>query len=104
MRTGASARLRVAKRAWIYDVAVAPGLRRGELGGAVMRLLLEHPSLRDARRVHLATRDAEAFYARLGFVDARTPEVRGSFSSTEMVLARRVPAATGRLAPANPYA
>ena len=32
-----------------------------------MRLLLDHPRVRGVRRVHLSTRDAQDFYARLGF-------------------------------------
>lgn len=58
-----------AKNAWIYDVAVRPD-RRGEgLGEAMMRVLLEHPRLRRAKRVFLGTRDAQRFYAKLGFAD-----------------------------------
>lgn len=77
----------VEKRAWIYDVMVAPSLRAKGLGDAVMRLLLEHPALRRVRRVYLATRDAQAFYARMGFGDRRELDVR-PYPSTEMVLRR----------------
>ncbi len=77
----------VEKRAWIYDVMVAPALRGKGVGEAVMRLLLDHPALRRVRRVYLATRDAEAFYARLGFGDRRELDVR-PYPSTEMVLRR----------------
>jgi nitroimidazol reductase NimA-like FMN-containing flavoprotein (pyridoxamine 5'-phosphate oxidase superfamily)/ribosomal protein S18 acetylase RimI-like enzyme len=75
------------KRAWIYDVMVAPSLRAQGVGEAVMRLLLDHPALRRVRRVYLATRDAQAFYARLGFGDRRELDVR-PYSSTEMVRCR----------------
>ena len=77
----------VEKRAWIYDVMVAPALRGQGVGDAVMRLLLDHPALRRVRRVYLATRDAEGFYARLGFGDRRELDVR-PYPSTEMVLRR----------------
>ena len=58
-----------AKNAWIYDVAVRRD-RRGEgLGRALMQILLDHPRLRRANRVFLGTRDAQSFYATLGFVE-----------------------------------
>jgi nitroimidazol reductase NimA-like FMN-containing flavoprotein (pyridoxamine 5'-phosphate oxidase superfamily)/ribosomal protein S18 acetylase RimI-like enzyme len=75
------------KRAWIYDVMVAPACRGKGVGDAVMRLLLDHPALRRVRRVYLATRDAQAFYQRLGFGDRRELDVR-PYPSTEMVLRR----------------
>ncbi len=75
------------KRAWIYDVIVAPALRGKGVGDAVMRLLLDHPALRRVRRVYLATRDAQPFYERLGFGDRRDLDVR-PYPSTEMVLRR----------------
>jgi nitroimidazol reductase NimA-like FMN-containing flavoprotein (pyridoxamine 5'-phosphate oxidase superfamily)/predicted N-acetyltransferase YhbS len=56
-----------AKVAWIYDVMVAPGWRGRGLGEALMRLLLNHPMVRGARTVLLATRDAQPFYSRFGF-------------------------------------
>jgi len=72
------------KRAWIYDVVVAPAWRGRGLGRAVVRLLLDHPSVRGARETLLATRDAQPFYRAFGFVDrARLPPK--SYSSTEMV-------------------
>jgi nitroimidazol reductase NimA-like FMN-containing flavoprotein (pyridoxamine 5'-phosphate oxidase superfamily)/GNAT superfamily N-acetyltransferase len=75
------------KRAWIYDVMVAPTHRGRGVGEAVMRLLLDHPTLRRVRRVHLGTRDAQAFYERLGFGDRRALDVR-PYPTTEMVLCR----------------
>lgn len=56
-----------AKHAWIYDVAVAAPWRGQGLGEALCCLLLDHPAVRDVLQVHLQTRDAEGFYARLGF-------------------------------------
>lgn len=75
------------KRAWIYDVMVAPTHREKGVGDAVMRLLLDHPALRRVRRVYLATRDAEVFYERLGVGDRRELDVR-PYPPTEMVLRR----------------
>lgn len=57
-----------AKHAWIYDVAVEQSWRGRGLGQALMRLLLDHPLIREVHSVHLQTRDAEGFYERLGFV------------------------------------
>jgi nitroimidazol reductase NimA-like FMN-containing flavoprotein (pyridoxamine 5'-phosphate oxidase superfamily)/GNAT superfamily N-acetyltransferase len=80
------------KRVWIYDVAVAPALRGKGVGAAVMRLLLDHPAVRRALRVYLATRDAQPFYARLGFGDRFELETRHKpYASTEMVLMRSAP-------------
>jgi nitroimidazol reductase NimA-like FMN-containing flavoprotein (pyridoxamine 5'-phosphate oxidase superfamily)/ribosomal protein S18 acetylase RimI-like enzyme len=55
------------KHAWIYDVIVHPEWRGRGLGQALVALLLDHPKVRDARKVRLATRDAQALYARFGF-------------------------------------
>src|SRR6185437_2658436 len=78
-----------AKRAWIYDVMVAPPWRGRGLGQAIVRLLLDHPAVRHTRRVYLGTRDAQAFCVRLGFGDRMELEtLRRSYVSTEMVLLR----------------
>jgi len=58
------------RTAWIYDVVVAPELRGRGLGKRLLRLLLEHPAVRGAPAARLTTRDAQAFYASFGFVDA----------------------------------
>jgi nitroimidazol reductase NimA-like FMN-containing flavoprotein (pyridoxamine 5'-phosphate oxidase superfamily)/ribosomal protein S18 acetylase RimI-like enzyme len=75
------------KRAWIYDVMVAPAYRGKGVGDAVMRLLLDHPALRRVRRVYLGTRDAQPFYERLGFGDPRELDVR-PYPTTTMVRCR----------------
>jgi nitroimidazol reductase NimA-like FMN-containing flavoprotein (pyridoxamine 5'-phosphate oxidase superfamily)/GNAT superfamily N-acetyltransferase len=75
------------KWAAIFDVMVAESWRGRRLGEAVMRLLLDHPRVRHARRVWLATSDAQSFYARLGFHEERLLP-RRSYPTTEMVLAR----------------
>jgi nitroimidazol reductase NimA-like FMN-containing flavoprotein (pyridoxamine 5'-phosphate oxidase superfamily)/GNAT superfamily N-acetyltransferase len=78
-----------AKRAWIGDVMVAPAWRGRGLGEATVRLLLDHPAVRHTGRVYLATRDAQALYARMGFGDREELETRlRPYPSTEMVLIR----------------
>ena len=66
---------------------VAPAWRGRGLGQAVTRLLLNHPQVRGARRIMLGTRDAQALYARFGFIDRERLPPRG-FASTDMVLVR----------------
>ena len=69
------------KCGWIYDVIVAPALRKRGLGRAIMRLLLDHPSVRDVRTVRLGTRDAQSLYRGFDFTEYTPP-----FS--EMILRR----------------
>lgn len=57
------------KRAWIYDVLVHPNMRGLGLGQRMMQTLLDHPNLRQCGQVLLGTRDAQTFYAQLGFED-----------------------------------
>lgn len=78
------------KAAWIYDVCVRRDLRRRGLGQVLMRLLLDHPRVRDCSRVRLGTRDAMSLYARFGFVplDALPPR---PYATTEMMLVRPSP-------------
>jgi GNAT superfamily N-acetyltransferase/nitroimidazol reductase NimA-like FMN-containing flavoprotein (pyridoxamine 5'-phosphate oxidase superfamily) len=76
-----------AKRAWIYDVIVAPAWRGRGLGAALMRVLLDHPAVRAVTTVMLGTRDAQPLYARFGFVERDALPPRG-FDSTDMVLTR----------------
>lgn len=57
-----------ARRAWIGDVVVAPAWRGRGLGSTLFALLLDHPALRNVRRIELATRDAARLYERHGFV------------------------------------
>ncbi len=74
------------KHAWVYDVIVAPELRGQGVGAAVMERLLAHPAVRGARFVHLGTRDAQPFYARLGF--APSASIPRPYASTNMTLDR----------------
>ncbi len=89
-----------AKHAWVYDVGVAPSWRRQGVGGAIVRLLLDHPAVRRARWVHLQTRDAQRLYARLGFVDSEELRAQRPYRSTTMTLQRR-PADAASDAPRN---
>lgn len=73
-----------AKFAYLFDVIVAPRWRGRGLGKALVRLLLDHPRVRAARRVLLATRDAAGLYRQFGFVD------RGAPHNPEMLLVREV--------------
>ncbi len=61
--------------AYIADVVVARSVRGRGLGRAVLGLLLTHPRVRDAQRVHLVTRDAQPLYEGFGFeaLEARPP-------------------------------
>jgi nitroimidazol reductase NimA-like FMN-containing flavoprotein (pyridoxamine 5'-phosphate oxidase superfamily)/N-acetylglutamate synthase-like GNAT family acetyltransferase len=76
-----------AKYAWIYDDVVAPAWRGRGAGDAVVRLLLDHPAVRPARFVRLGTKDAMAFYAKMGFVDVTALPPR-PYRATDMVLVR----------------
>jgi GNAT superfamily N-acetyltransferase len=56
-----------AKLAWIYDVIVAEKWRNRGVARAMVRALLDHPSLRGVAKVRLTTRDAQSLYAHFGF-------------------------------------
>ncbi len=75
------------KRAWIYDVLVAPSRRSTGLGDRLMRLLLDHPRLRHTKLIALGTRDAAGFYARFGFLTREQLPPR-SYTTIDMLLAR----------------
>lgn len=51
---------------WMGDVVVREAWRGRGLGGALVRLLLDHPAVRHSKRLILATQDP-AFYDRFGF-------------------------------------
>lgn len=57
------------KWACVFDVVVRDDLRGRGVGSAVVKLLLDHPRVRGTRKVLLATRDAQAMYAKLGFIE-----------------------------------
>ncbi len=75
------------RTAWIYDVVVRADARSRGLGRAVMGLLLDHPDVRRCRHVRLTTRDAEPFYARLGF-GRLSERPRHPWTSVEMIASR----------------
>ncbi|MCB9673722.1 MAG: GNAT family N-acetyltransferase [Alphaproteobacteria bacterium] len=58
------------KMTYVGDVGVHPDFRRGGVGSAVMRLLLDHGRVRGTRWTSLRTRDAVRFYERMGFTYA----------------------------------
>jgi len=55
------------RRAWLYDVIVAPEWRGRGVGRRVIELALSHPACRGVKQVLLGTRDAMVFYERFGF-------------------------------------
>ena len=55
------------KSAWIYDMIVDEQYRERGIGNAVMKLLLDHPRVRNCQTVALGTRDAVQFYEKFGF-------------------------------------
>jgi predicted GNAT family N-acyltransferase len=57
-----------ARVAWIFDVMIDRALRGTGLGMQLMEYVLAHPSVRSVEKVRLGTRDAEAFYRKLGFI------------------------------------
>lgn len=75
-----------ARHAYVADVAVAPAYRRRGVGEALFKLLLDHPNVRGASLVRLATADAQPFYRRFGF---EAEEQAQSGLPTERLLLRR---------------
>ena len=59
---------------WLADVWVDEGVRGQGLGRRMVRWFVEHPDLRDLRRVALVTLDAHGVYAALGFHPPLRPE------------------------------
>ncbi|TNE86093.1 MAG: GNAT family N-acetyltransferase [Deltaproteobacteria bacterium] len=55
------------KFAHLADVMVAAEHRGSGLGTALIDFLLDHPAVRHCPRIDLLTRDAQGFYARMGF-------------------------------------
>jgi GNAT superfamily N-acetyltransferase/nitroimidazol reductase NimA-like FMN-containing flavoprotein (pyridoxamine 5'-phosphate oxidase superfamily) len=71
-----------AKWATIYDVVVREDWRGKGVGTAMVRLLLDHPAVRGAKKITLRTKDAQGVYAKLGFT------TRPASTSEEMALVR----------------
>lgn len=53
--------------AYLGDVFVVPEARGRGVGRALMAAVLEHPAVRDVRRVALVTDDAHGLYEQFGF-------------------------------------
>ncbi|MCG5054191.1 MAG: GNAT family N-acetyltransferase [Myxococcales bacterium] len=70
-----------ARYAWILDVVVRSDHRGRGIGRFVTQRLLEHPRLAQVQNVGLATRDAQAFYGRLGFA----PKGKGADETLRLV-------------------
>ena len=75
------------KYAWIYDVCARRDWRGRGIGKALLRLLLDHPSVRGCRVIRLGTRDAQALYDGFGFVPLAALPPR-PYATTEMLLRR----------------
>lgn len=75
------------RNAWIYDVIVAPAWRGRGVGRALMRLLLDHPAVRNAAQVLLNTVDAEKLYESFGF-RVRSYRDAPNHRVVEMILVR----------------
>jgi GNAT superfamily N-acetyltransferase len=60
--------------AWLCDVYVAPDARGKGLGTALAAAVRDHLAPYGLRRILLATADAHAVYAKVGFAPLATPE------------------------------
>jgi GNAT superfamily N-acetyltransferase len=60
--------------AYVGDVFILPPYRGKQLGHWLVETIVAHPALQGLRRWSLATRDAHAIYASVGFTSLRTPE------------------------------
>jgi nitroimidazol reductase NimA-like FMN-containing flavoprotein (pyridoxamine 5'-phosphate oxidase superfamily)/GNAT superfamily N-acetyltransferase len=73
--------------AYLADIIVAPRWRKLGIGRALIRLLLDHPAVRNARSLRMQTRQHRDVFEQYGFVDAawrRNPD-----DPVELVLERR---------------
>lgn len=75
--------------AYLADVVVAPEWRGRGLGKKLVELLLDHPRVRDARYVRLATADAQSFYAPFGFEPEE--QIQFEFPVKRLLLRRGIP-------------
>jgi nitroimidazol reductase NimA-like FMN-containing flavoprotein (pyridoxamine 5'-phosphate oxidase superfamily)/GNAT superfamily N-acetyltransferase len=78
-----------ARHAYVADVAVASEYRGRGVGEALVKLLLDHPAVRGAGLVRLATSDAQAFYERFGFEPEE--QVQFPFPVSRLLLRRNAP-------------
>jgi GNAT superfamily N-acetyltransferase len=61
--------------AWLCDVFVLEEHRGGGLGKWLIGAVMDHPQLRDIRRIILATRDAHGLYRLHGFAPLAQPDL-----------------------------
>ena len=59
---------------WVCDVFVDESERGQGVGGELLQAITTHPRLRGLKRLVLATRDAQSFYAAYGFAPLENPE------------------------------
>jgi GNAT superfamily N-acetyltransferase len=60
--------------AYVADVFVLPSYRGRGISKQLMDALVNHRELRELRRWHLVTRDAQGLYAQFGFTPIDVPE------------------------------
>jgi N-acetylglutamate synthase-like GNAT family acetyltransferase len=60
--------------AWICDVIVDEKARGQGISIFLMQFIMEHPSLKDLRRICLATKDAHSLYEKFNFKVTETPQ------------------------------
>lgn len=60
--------------AWLCDVYIAPAVRGKGLGTALATAVRDHLATYGVRRILLATADAHAIYAQVGFAPLEEPE------------------------------
>lgn len=60
--------------AWLCDVVVEDGHRGKGVGKALIKAVVEHPDLREIKRIILATLDAHGLYEQFGFSRLPKPE------------------------------
>lgn len=61
--------------AWLCDVYIDESYRGRGISRLLLESILEHPNLQGLRRFILATRDAHALYAKLGFHSLSNPDI-----------------------------
>lgn len=60
--------------AWLCDVIIDERHRGQGLSKELMKVILDHPSLKGLRRICLATKDAHALYEQFGFKVTEAPQ------------------------------
>jgi GNAT superfamily N-acetyltransferase len=58
---------------WLCDVFVDASFRGQGIGRFLVQTAVEHPEVRDLRLLLLGTRDAQALYRQVGFVEVSEP-------------------------------